>query len=115
VSEASRGAHVGISSIPVGVPPVSSVAWSLGVAAPSPSRNGSTFRYEAPAPFHARATIHDVTGRVVLELADRVFEAAGTLVWDGRTATGSSAVPGLYFLRLEREGAVDVRRIIRVR
>jgi len=115
ISEASRGAHVGISSIPVGVPPASIVAWSLGLAVPSPSRNASAFHYAAPAPFRARATIHDASGRVVSQLADRIFEASGTLVWDGRTAAGARALPGIYFLRFERDGAVDVRRIVRVR
>ena len=114
-SEASRGAHVGISSIAVGVPPGAGVGWSLGVAVPSPSRETSSFRYAAPAPFHARATIHDAAGRVVRQLADRVFEGSGTLSWDGRSEAGAPAVPGIYFLRFERDGAVDVRRIVRVR
>lgn len=114
ISEASGGAHVAISA-PIGVPPGAGVAWSLGVATPSPSRESSSFRYGAPASFHGRAIIHDAAGRVVRQLADRVFEASGTVAWDGRTTAGAPAVSGVYFLRFEREGSVDVRRIVRVR
>ena len=71
-------------------------------------------RYSAPAPFHARVTVQDVAGRVVRRLADRVLEASGTVVWDGSTTAGLQADPGIYFLRLERDGAVDVRRVVRL-
>jgi hypothetical protein len=113
-TEPSRAARLDISSIAVGVAP-GAVAWTLGAATPSPTRETSSFHYAAPAPFHARATIHDTAGRIVSRLADGVLAASGTLTWDGRTASGTPAVPGIYFLRFESGGAFDVRRIVRVR
>ena len=113
-TEPSRAAHLGISGGTVGVAPPVYASWSLGVATPSPSRGSSSLRYSAPAPFHARVTVQDVAGRVVRRLADRVLEASGTVVWDGSTTAGLQADPGIYFLRLERDGAVDVRRVVRL-
>jgi hypothetical protein len=37
------------------------------------------------------------------------------IVWDGRTATGRDAAPGLYFYRIDSEDRTATGRIVRVR
>jgi hypothetical protein len=114
VTTPSTAAHLSITPGPVGVDP-SLGGWSLGVPTPNPSFASTSLRYEAPRPFFARVTIHDAAGRVVRRLAPRLLEASGLLTWDGRSDSGTPAVPGVYFLRMETDEGALVRRLARVR
>lgn len=96
--------------------PSTSVAFA--VAAPSPNPSGGTTRlmYALPQAAHVRATIYDVAGRRVAELADDDI-AAGEheLQWTGRDRAGRPAAPGLYFFRLEAGGQAVTRKVLLVR
>jgi hypothetical protein len=114
VTTPSSLAHLAITPGPVGVEPAPGV-FALGVPVPNPSFASTSLRYEAPRPFFARVTIHDAAGRVVRRLPPRLLEASGMLTWDGRSDSGTPAVPGVYFLRLETGEGTLVRRLARVR
>jgi hypothetical protein len=58
----------------------------------------------------------DVTGRTVAELVDAT-RAGGDhrAEWRGTDGSGSAVAPGVYFLRLEWEGAARTRRVVLLR
>lgn len=90
----------------------------LWTVAPNPSRLGGgvtlAFAVEQDGD-EADVAIFNVAGRHVAVLA-RGPESAGpkSLVWDGRDAQGSSAPPGVYFLRVRVGGREWRERIIRM-
>ncbi len=114
VGTPTRAAHLAITPGPVGVGP-SAGAWVLGEPVPNPSFASTSLQYGAPRPFFARVTIHDAAGRTVRRFTPRMLEATGTLTWDGRSDSGTPAVPGVYFLRMDWDGGELVRRLARVR
>jgi hypothetical protein len=114
VTTPTRAATLSVTPGPVGVP--STLAgWSLDAPVPNPSFASSVLHYEAPRPFFARVSIHDAAGRAVRRFAPRMLDASGTLTWDGRSDSGTPAVPGIYFVRMEWEDKELVQRLVRVR
>jgi hypothetical protein len=70
---------------------------------PNPCRNEATISFSLPEAGAARLTVHDVSGRRVATLVDRVLGAgAQTASWDTRDAAGRPVAAGVYLLRLER-------------
>ena len=60
-----------------------------------------------------RLAIHDVTGRLVIDLARGKRDAGThTVKWDGRDRTGTHVGMGLYFVRLETAGRVVSRSLV---
>ncbi|HYJ31670.1 MAG TPA: PQQ-dependent sugar dehydrogenase [Candidatus Binatia bacterium] len=60
--------------------------------------------------------VFDVRGRLVRHLARGTFPAGvRRLTWDGRITSGGSAPAGIYFVRYTGEGAIQVRRAVRLR
>jgi hypothetical protein len=116
IVEPSRLAHLALSGT-VGVEDGSLVPGhvTVGMAAPNPSRLSTSFLYSVRHNVPAVATIYDAAGRMVRPIADRTLSGSGALAWDGRTAAGESAPPGIYFLRVEAGGQSIVRRFVRMR
>jgi hypothetical protein len=79
---------------------------------PNPASRSASLAWALPRAGHVRLTIYDAAGRVVRVLADGPFPA-GTraLAWDLRDDAGRAVGAGLYFARIEAEGAARVRRI----
>jgi hypothetical protein len=95
----------------------SALALSLGPNAPNPFRAGETTRlaFTLPAKGPVKATVYDVSGRRVADVADDVFEAgAHRIAWDGLTR-GAPAPSGVYFLKLRTEAGERSRKIVLVR
>ena len=104
---------------PAAVQPVAHAADGLGFVrapAPNPTGGSSTFSFALTRPGRARAIVLDVAGRRVASVFDQDFPA-GTFraTWDGRGAAGGRAAAGVYALRLEVPGAVQVRTLTVVR
>jgi photosystem II stability/assembly factor-like uncharacterized protein len=98
--------------------PVSpSVLASLNFAAPSPnpSRGPVTFSFALPRESAARLTVHDVAGRVVRTLWNGPADGDRTVVWDRRDDAGQALAAGVYFARLEAEGAIATKSITLLR
>jgi hypothetical protein len=100
---------------PVPLTPVGS-GFRLDTAAPNPFRAETSLTFFLPRNGAVRARVHDVTGRLVASLMDGE-RAAGrhSVGWDGRTADGSAAGPGIYFVRLEWGGESLTQRVVRLR
>ncbi|MCA9753556.1 MAG: T9SS type A sorting domain-containing protein, partial [Gemmatimonadetes bacterium] len=83
---------------------------------PNPFRGDVTFRFETSRASHARLDVFDLAGRRVTTLVDRRLVAGPqTLTWSGRDRTGAAVAPGVYFVRLTRDGSSETERIVRLR
>ncbi|MCK4680724.1 hypothetical protein KAT82_06335, partial [bacterium] len=60
--------------------------------------------------------VHDVAGRLVRRL-DPAIRAHGFLAvdWDGTASSGERVASGVYFIRLEVDGAVATHRMVLLR
>jgi hypothetical protein len=84
--------------------PVSTPHGALVLTAwPNVTRDGAEIRASIPFAADGRVQIHDVSGRLVRVLA--APHGASSVRWDGRDARGESTASGVFFARLEGEGA----------
>jgi hypothetical protein len=75
---------------------------------PNPFNPVTTLAYTLPRSAHVRLAVYDVTGRLVVTLAQGVQSAGEHVVeWD---ATGLAS--GVYYYRLETGDVTHVRRAI---
>jgi hypothetical protein len=89
---------------------------SVGFA-PNPFRNATELTLALPAGVEsATCVIHDVSGRTVRTLrAEEKDERTARFVWDGRTGAGDAVAAGIYFVKLEADGATSRARVVAVR
>ena len=83
----------------------------------SPNPFGPTTRlsYELRSEGPVRLTIYDAGGRAVRSLLnDRQAAGAYSVRWDGRDDAGRSLSPGVYFARIEVQGAVAERKMLMI-
>ena len=85
----------------------------LAPAAPNPFSVETELAYTLPDAGRIHAAVYDVTGRMVVELADEV-RAAGrhTLRWDGRDDAGHRLPAGVYLVRLASRTAAQARKVV---
>jgi len=102
-------ATVPVASVPpVGVPQAALAVWS---PVPNPSFRAASLRFAIARAGDVKATVLDVAGRSVATLANGRFDAGEhALTWSGRTGDGHEAAAGVYFVRVEHEGA-DARTV----
>lgn len=72
---------------------------------PNPASGDVTFRTEGDGPL--RVEVFDLTGRRI-----RVLEGSGSLVWDGRDASGVAVPPGVYLCRIRAGAAVVGQAVV---
>jgi flagellar hook assembly protein FlgD len=64
----------------------------------------------------ARLVIYDLEGKTVRTLADgRLSAGPHTYFWDGRNDTGDALPSGVYFFRLEADGASTAGKLTLLR
>ena len=99
---------------PVSTEPVTATGLRLGAAAPNPFNPSTTIPFEVGRPARVRLVIYDVLGRAVRTLVDRRVEAGSHRVaWDGRDDASVRQPSGVYFYRLEVDGApVATRKMV---
>ena len=87
----------------------------LAPGAPNPFAGTLRLRFGLARPGIAELAIFDAAGRRVRTVASGPY-GPGTysIPWDGRDASGGSAAPGLYFVRLRTNDATLERRIVRL-
>ncbi len=85
----------------------------LSRVGPNPCRDEATIWFSMPAAGAARLTVHDVTGRRVATLVDRVVgSGAQSASWDTRDAAGRRVASGVYLLRLEHGSDKSATKLI---
>jgi trimeric autotransporter adhesin len=83
---------------------------------PNPFRSTTSFAYRLTGAGHVRVTIHDLRGRQIAVLEDGARPAGTTFVtWDGSDEDGREAPAGIYFVRMELPGRVEMRRVVRLK
>jgi FlgD Ig-like domain len=88
----------------------------LSAPSPNPAHDGVTIRFGLPRDATVGLEIYDVAGRLVRELGGRGLESGvNTLNWDLRDSDGRSVKGGLYFVRLNADGATLTDRLVVVR
>lgn len=82
-------------------------------ASPNPVQGRARFAFELPAAGRAELVLHDLSGRIVRELATGWYGAGPqSVAWDGRDAAGHALAPGAYFARLATPQGVLMRRFV---
>lgn len=89
---------------------------ALGTPRPNPSRGASQVQMTLPRAAFVRAEVLDLSGRRIETLASQPFSAGThTLTWDGNSAAGGPAAPGVYMVRVRWPGFERTQRIVRLR
>jgi len=92
-------------------------AFGIRHVMPNPVTAHASIGYSLPGGWRsARLSVHDVAGRLVR----RLDPATGTqgfveVDWDGRASSGERVASGVYFVRLEVDGAVATQRMVLLR
>ncbi len=88
---------------------------ALAAPHPNPSRGMASFQLTLTHSAFVRAEVLDLSGRRVATLASETL-SAGThsLIWDGITARGGRAAPGVYLVRVKTPGFEGTQRIVRL-
>ena len=80
---------------------------------PNPCRADASVAFALDYPGWVRLDVYDVTGRLVIRLADGIRAAGGhTLSWNGRDAQGRRVPSAVYRARLTTEGQSTTRTIV---
>jgi hypothetical protein len=112
---------VGVAAIPVvggtaALDVAAAPTLRLGPAAPNPAQRRVVVPFVVPADGRAKLEVIDARGRRVAKLADGLEMAgAHARAWDGRSADGVLAAPGVYFLRLTHAGGTRTTKVTLVR
>jgi hypothetical protein len=84
--------------------------------APNPFNPRTTLSFALPVTSHVRLQVHDLGGRLVATLVDRVLgEGRHEVGWDGRDHDGRVLPSGVYLTRLEAGAEVARGRLTLVR
>jgi DNA-binding beta-propeller fold protein YncE len=99
---------------PVVVP--ESLGLTVAPSAPNPFRPSTRIDFTLPEAGWTRVTVIDVTGRLVVTLADRRLDAGPhRVVWDGRASDGRPVPAGVYFARVESGHEQRCVKMVRMR
>jgi sugar lactone lactonase YvrE len=83
---------------------------------PNPFAADSRLSFVLPLAGRVSVAVYDAAGRVVRHLLPQegMSEGRHEVRWDGRSDSGGSAAPGVYFARVTWDGEVFTRRWVRV-
>ena len=111
---------IAVSAVPpgdgAGRPGPDGTPFRVHPASPNPVLERTTIAFDLPEPAGVRATLHDVSGRLLRVLVDGPFPAGNHQAsWDRRDASGRPVPPGIYFLRLDAGSRRSHQRIVVIR
>lgn len=86
------------------------------VAFPNPFRASTAIQFATKSASRVNLSIYDVAGRLVRVLSDGT-RSGGTHIesWDGRDTRGNTVSAGVYFSRVDVDGAAETKRLTLVR
>jgi hypothetical protein len=83
---------------------------------PNPFNPATTITFRVATSGQAMLRIYDVSGRRVATLVDgSVTAGEHSLRWDGRNDAGRTVASGIYFMRLDAPGFMQVRQMTLIR
>jgi hypothetical protein len=87
---------------------------TLSVSAyPNPFNPETTIRYTLPAAGHVHVDVFDATGSHVRTLVNREqIAGAFTATWDGHDQMGRASASGIYFARIQHNGATRAYKLV---
>ncbi len=89
---------------------------ALAVAGRNPTHGATTLRFTLAHEARATLDVVDVAGARVRRLEAGTRPAGEhTILWDGRDDAGSAVRPGVYFVRLDADGAQHAARVVVLR
>jgi len=99
--------HTGtaLSSAPSGAAPVHNYGLT---AYPNPFNPNTVLSFDIPATRRVRLAVYDITGRLVVTLADRVFAQGNHRV----SFDGSSLPSGIYFARMQGKNFSKTQKLV---
>jgi hypothetical protein len=90
--------------------------YSLSQNYPNPFNPSTTIRFEVPKPSHVLIKIYNVLGREVRTLVDGKLGAGRFAeIWDGRTDYGETVGSGIYFVRMQTNEFISLKKLVVVR
>lgn len=101
------------TSVDFGPEIASQQAFRLEVPRPNPFGLRTEIRYYVPTAGPVSISIHDVTGRRLRALDQRVEQAGPrAITWDRRDDAGTKVGAGVYFVRVEASGRQLSRKVV---
>lgn len=95
---------------------VGGASLELSQNTPNPFASATTIAFTLSAPSHARVSIYDCRGRLVTVLVDREHSTGKHILeWRGHDGRGNTVANGVYFCRVETEGAAATQKMIHIR
>jgi arabinogalactan endo-1,4-beta-galactosidase len=83
---------------------------------PNPFNPGTSIRYSLTRNSHVTLSVCNILGQIVATLVqENQVPGVHSITWDGRDQSGRRTVSGVYFLRLEAEGASRIRKMVVLR
>jgi len=84
--------------------------------APNPFHSETTISYQLSRPGTVQLSVYTLTGGLVARLVNEcVGPGSYTITWDGRNRLGREVESGIYYYRLESEGAQRTGKAILIR
>lgn len=85
------------------------------VVHPNPTTGHATIQLSHPQHGLVQASVYDLAGRRIRELAIDSAAADLDLVWDGRDEEGRDAAAGVYFVKVRMPEGEAIARVVRLR
>ena len=105
-----------VTAVPPTTPPTTllPVQFRLLPPHPNPMRSAATITFLLPAAASVDAAIFDVSGRLIRRMTSGLRFTPGehALRWDGRDNKGHTAVSGVYFVRIQADRSLLVKRLV---
>lgn len=82
---------------------------------PNPFADGTTIEFRLEQPGKYQLEVMDITGRIIRILNDDdQFSETHSVYWDGRDMAGKSVSSGVYLYRLNSNGIIVMKRMIKM-
>lgn len=105
-----------LAGAPIASPVLGEAALLPMTTFPNPFTSGMRAEFHLSGPRPVRMDVRDLLVRPVITLLDQALgHGVHSVDWNGRDERGARVAAGVYFLRLDVDGDVQSRRIVRLR
>ncbi|MEE8572611.1 MAG: FlgD immunoglobulin-like domain containing protein, partial [Gemmatimonadota bacterium] len=113
----TSGEEVLVTDIHPSVVVPGTLVFGIRYVMPNPATAHASIGYTLPEGWRsARLSVHDVSGRLVRQLHPTTGAQGFVAVdWDGTDSSGERVASGVYFVRLEVDGAMATQRMVVLR